>query len=152
SAIETVGSWSSGRPPPKGSVHLRQPAIFRLVPDCPRPDKFLLRTRRRRGHSEQCPTTYRRFLARPGIAEASSKSVRLALAIQCCADRAQGFVPSRQRFYPTALVVGRLGREHPGHRCCPAKAPGRGRTSLWQARNPAAPNIGNKPGQAGFQG
>src|ERR1700736_1269 len=134
-----------------GSVRLRRPAIFRLVPDCPRPDKFLLRTRRCRGHSEQCPTTYRTFLARPGIAEASSKSVRPSLAIACCADRAQEFAPSRQRFYPTVLVVVRLGREQQGLRCCPAKVPGRGRMSLCQARNPAAPSIDNKPARAGFR-
>src|SRR5258708_8801103 len=132
-----------------GSVRLRRPAIFRLVPDCPRPDKFLLRTRACRGHSEQCPTTYRRFLAQPGIAEDSRKSLRPRLAIQCCADRAQGFAPSSQRFHPSALVVVRLGREHQGHRCCPAKAPERGRTSLWQARSPAAPSIDNKPVRAG---
>src|SRR5205807_10063813 len=134
-----------------GSVRLRRPAIFRLVPDCPRPDKFLLRTRACRGHSEQCPTTYRRFLAQPGIAEASSKSVRPSPAIECCVDRAQEFAPSRQRFYPTVLVVVRLGREHQGLRCCPAKARGRGRTSLWQARNPAAPSIDSKPAQATFR-
>src|SRR6266849_173011 len=109
-----------------GSVRLRQPAIFLLVPDCPRPDKFLLRTRRCRGHSEQCPTTYRTFLAQPGIAEATRKSLRRSPAIECCADRAQEFAPSRQRFYPTALVVGRLRREQQGLRCCPAKVPGRG--------------------------
>src|ERR1700736_6139202 len=134
-----------------GSVGLRQPAIFRLVPDCPRPDKFLLRTRRCRGHSEQCPTLYRTFLAQPGIAEASSKSLPSRLAIECCADRVQGFAPSRQRFDPSALVVVRLGREQQGHRCCPAQGPGRGRTSLWQARNPAAPSIDNKPARAGFR-
>src|SRR5438128_1683884 len=134
-----------------GSVRLRQPAIFRLVPNCPRPDKFLLWTRRCWGHSEQCPTTYRRFLARPGIAEDSRKSLRPRLAIQCCVDRAQEFAPSRQRFHPSALVVVRLGREHQGHRCCLAKAPGRDRTSLWQARNLAAPSIDNKPVRGGFQ-
>src|SRR5437899_2886899 len=134
-----------------GYVLLRQPAIFRLVPDCPRPDKFLLWTRRCRAHSEQCPTTYRRFLVQPGIAEASRKSLRPRLAIQRCVDRAQGFAPSRQRFHPSALVVVRLGREHQGHRCCLAKAPGRGRTSLWRARNPAAPSIDNKPVRAGFR-
>src|SRR5207244_3047339 len=100
--------------------------ILQLVPNCPRPDKFLLWTRPCRGHSEQCPTTYRRFLAQPGIAEASRKSLRPRLAIQCCVDRAQGSAPSRQRFHPSVLVVVRLGREHQGHRCCPAKAPGRG--------------------------
>src|SRR5437899_9307468 len=134
-----------------GYVLLRQPAIFRLVPNCPRPDKFLLWTRPCRGHSEQCPTTYRRFLEQPGIAEASRKSLRPRLAIQCCVDRAQGSAPSRQRFHPSVLVVVRLGREHQGHRCCPAKAPGRGRTSLWQVRNPAAPSIDNKPVRAGFR-
>src|SRR5437870_2579768 len=134
-----------------GSVGLCQPAIFRLVPDCPRPDKLLLRTRRCRGHSEQCPTPDRTFLARPGIAEAPSKSVRPSPATECCVDRAQEFAPSRQRFYPTVLVVVRLGREHQGLRCCPAKARGRGRTSLWQARNPAAPSIDNKPVRAGFR-
>src|SRR6202011_5514096 len=97
-----------------GSVRLRQPAISRLVPDCPRPDKFLLRTRRCRGHSEQCPTTDRTFLSQPGIVESSSKSERPSLAIVCCADRAQEFAPSRQRFYPTVLVVVRLGREPQG--------------------------------------
>src|SRR6266705_1297433 len=134
-----------------GSVRLRQPAIFRLLPDCPRPDKFLLRTRRCRGRSEQCPTPDRTFLAPPGIAEASRKSLRPRLAIECCADRAQGFAPSRQRFDPTVLVVVRSGREQQGHRCYPAKAPGRGRTSLWQARNPAAASIDNKPVRAGFR-
>src|ERR1700694_422043 len=134
-----------------GSVRLRRPTIFRLVPDCPRPDKFLLRTRRFPGHSEQCPTPYRTFLAQPGIAEASRKSVRPSLAIACCADRAQEFAPSRQRFYPTVLVVVRLGREQQGFRCCPAKVSRRGRMSLWQARNPAAPSIDSKPARAGFR-
>src|SRR5260370_440152 len=128
-----------------GSVRLRRPAIFRLVPDCPRPDKFLLRARRCRDHSAECPTPDRTFLAQPGIADASSKSVRPSLAIACCADRAQEFAPSRQRFYPTVLVVVRLGREQQGFRYCPAKVPGRDRTSLWQAHNPAAPSIDNKP-------
>src|ERR1700737_2485056 len=134
-----------------GSVRLRRPAIFRLVPDCPRPDKFLLRTRRCRGHSEQCPTPLRASLAQPGIAEASRKSVRPRLAIACCADRAQEFAPSRQRFYSTVLVVVRLGREQQGFRCCPAKVPGRDRMSLWQARNLVAPSIDNKPARARFR-
>src|SRR5207244_10930425 len=59
--------------------------------------------------------------------------------------------PSKQRFDPSVLVFERLGRAQQGHRCCPAKAPGRGRTSLWQARNPAVPNIGNKPARARFR-
>src|SRR4029077_3591006 len=98
-----------------------------------------------RGHSKQCPTPYRTFLARLGIAEASRKCLRLPLAIECCADRGQGFAPSRQHFHPNALVVGRLRREHQERRCCLAKAPERGRTRLWQARNPAVPSIDNKP-------
>src|SRR5262249_53710324 len=61
------------------------------------------------------------------------------------------FAPSRQRFRSSALVVGRLGREQQGRRCCPVKPPGRERTSLWQARNPAAPNIGSTPARAGSQ-
>src|SRR5262249_30492428 len=126
-------------------------AIVRLGPDCPRPDKFWLHPRACRGHWEQGPTTYRRFLAQPGIAEASRKSLRRSLAIECCVDRAQGFAPSRQRFHPSALVVWRLGREQQGHRCCPALAPGGGQTLLWQGRNPAAPNIGNRPARAGFR-
>src|SRR6266478_3301218 len=147
-ALETIGSSSLGRSPTKGSVRLRQPAIFRLVPDCPRPDKFLLRTRRHRDHWEQCPIPYRTFLARPGTAEASRKSLLPWLASECCADRAPEFAPSRQRFHPSALVVGRLGREQQGHRCCLAKAPGPGRRSLWHPRNPAAPSIDNKPARA----
>src|SRR5262249_27920124 len=107
--------------------------------------------RRCRNYSEQCPTTYRRFLAQPGIAEASRKFLRRSQALRCCVDRAQGFAPSRQRFHPSSLVVERLEREPQGFRCCSAKALGHGRTSLWQARNPAAPNIGNKPARAGFQ-
>src|SRR5439155_9613412 len=134
-----------------GSVRSRQPAIFRLVPDCPRSDKFLLRTRGRRGHSAECPTSYRTFLAQPGIAEASRKSLRPSLTTACCADRGQEFAPSRQRFDPTVLVVVRLGREQQEHRCFPAQVPERGRTSLWQVRNPAAPSIDNKPARAGFR-
>src|SRR5437762_5590758 len=33
----------------------------------------------------------------------------------------------------------------------PAEAPGRGRTSLSQVRNPAVPNIDNRPSPAGFR-
>src|SRR5438046_3730841 len=134
-----------------GSVRSRQPAVFRLAPDCPRSDKFLLRTRGRRGHSAECPTSYRTFLAQPGIAEASRKSLRPSLATACCADRGQEFAPSRQRFDPSVLVVVRSGREPQEHRCFPAQVPERGRTSLWQVRNPAAPSIDNKPVRAGFR-
>src|SRR5260370_35096522 len=106
-----------------GSVRFRRPAVFRLVPDCPRPDKFLLRTRRCRDHSAECPTPDRTFLAQPGIAAAWRKSVRPSLAIECCADRVQEIAPSRQRFYPTVLVVVRLGRDQQGLLCSPAKLP-----------------------------
>src|SRR5207247_9861927 len=100
-----------------GSVRSRQPAIFRLVPDCHRPDKSLLRTRRCWGHSEQGPTPYRTFLARPGIAEATRKSLRRSPAIEYCADRAQELAPSRQRFDTSVLVVDLSGRETQGLRC-----------------------------------
>src|SRR5262249_56186757 len=91
-----------------------------VVASCTPSCKFLLWTRAFRGHSEQCPTPYRRFLVQPGIAEASRKFVRRSLAIECCVDRAQGFAPSRRHFHSSALVVGRLGREQQGRRCCRA--------------------------------
>src|SRR5512132_4421362 len=88
-----------------------------------------------------------RIIADKGIA----RWLGLLESVSCCVDRAQGFAPSRQRFHPSALVVVRLGREQRGHRCYPAPVPGRGQTSLWQIRNPAAPSIDNKPVRAGFR-
>src|SRR5947208_16948430 len=103
-----------------GSVRSRQPAVFRLVPDCPRSDKFLLRTRGRRGHPAECPTFYRTFLAQPGLAEASRKSLPPSLTTASCADRGQEFAPSRQRCGPTVLLLLRLGRGHRAPRRLPA--------------------------------